>query len=312
VSRRTTLKFWGRALVLTLVCACLWAGFAVAQQGGNGYSGQPPATPFVLDSGAVTLAGNVTGPASNNTVVEIQNVNVSSASVSAGQFLIVSDAGTWTGTTVTGLTCSTTTPGFCYFDGGAFPLAGDVTGEANANTVVKLQNNSLAPGALIASQIMGVTDAGTWAPLNVTGDLSNSATSPGTFTITNVTNTNFWTITPSATVNTTNATPTTIYTTGTLATVTTNDFYVQLGAQNTSGTGDWFFAEYRFAYQRNGAGPVLVGSAPVALNLRGSTTGQTYPGLTEAVSSNTLVLSVTGLAATNITWNVAVSESHVP
>jgi hypothetical protein len=126
---RTTLKFWGRALVLTLVCACLWAGFAVAQQGGNGYSGQPQ---FTLDASTITLAGNVTGPASNNTVVE-------------------------------------------------------------------LQNNALAPGALIAGQIMGVTDAGTWAPLNVTGDLTNSATNPGKFTVADLQS--FATSTTTPTVN---------------------------------------------------------------------------------------------------------------
>ena len=156
--------------------------------------------------------------------------------------------------------------------------------------------------------ILGVlTDGGITVTLDgdVRGPSNNNV-------VDNVTATNFWTTTPSATVNTTNATPTAIGTAVAIAAATTEDFYVQLGAQNTSGTGDWFFAEYRFAYQRNGAGPVLVGSAPVALNLRGSTTGQTYPGLTETISSNTIVLNVTGLAATNITWNIAASLSHVP
>ncbi len=244
---------WFRLIVLAIVIACTGAGIAIAQQGGNGYSGTKP---FVLDASAITLAGNVTGPATNNTVVEIQNVNVSAtpptsgqffvasdaggwtpitlsgqlscsttnpgscsvitdagigtlggnvvgpagsntvidiqnvpvsdSGVTAGQFMIVNDAGTWMGTSVSGLTCSATNPGFCYLDGGSFTLAGDTTGPANNNTVTKFRNIAMAPGAVLADQIMGVTDAGTWAPLNVMADLSNSAVNPGAFTVTSI------------------------------------------------------------------------------------------------------------------------------
>ena len=167
------------ALSAALLSIALVAAYALAQ--GNGYSGSPSTgSSFVLDSGSVILNGNVTGPANANTVVQVQNVGVSSTTPTSGQFFILSDAGVWTPTSLSGeITCSTTNPGQCFVDAGGVILAGNVTGPANANTVVQIQNVGVSSTGPTPGQFFILSDAGVWTATNLSGEITCSTTTPG-------------------------------------------------------------------------------------------------------------------------------------
>jgi hypothetical protein len=146
-----TLKFSALLGLISIFIASTWA---LAQ--GTGYSGGGGGG----GGGVTTLNGNVIGPAAANTVVQLQNVPVSDAGPTEGQFLVASDAG-WAPTSLSGgINCSTTVPGLCYVDGGSVALSGDVTGQANANKVVGIETLPIT-GSGTAWQYLALNDAGT-------------------------------------------------------------------------------------------------------------------------------------------------------
>ena len=62
---------------------------------------------------------------------------------------------------------------------GSVTLAGDVTGAANANTVVAIQGNTVTSGALVKGDLLIATTTSNWAATAVTGDVSFSTSTPG-------------------------------------------------------------------------------------------------------------------------------------
>jgi hypothetical protein len=108
-------------------------------------------TAWALEAGTPTLAGDVTGLSSANSVIKLQNRALASTAPSDGQ-AIVWDA---TGTTWKPGTVATGTP----------TLAGDVTGLSSATSVVKLQSRALASTAPSDGQAIVWDATGTtWKP----------------------------------------------------------------------------------------------------------------------------------------------------
>jgi hypothetical protein len=63
-------------------------------------------------------------------------------------------------------------------------LSGDVTGAINANTVGKIQGNTVTSGALTKGQFFVATTTSNWAATTLSGDISESATTAGLLTVT--------------------------------------------------------------------------------------------------------------------------------
>src|SRR5271163_4858021 len=78
-------------------------------------------------------------------------------------------------------------PGYLYWDGFKYiftdgttvALGGDVTGADSANTVGKIQGQTVTAGALVKGDLLIATTTSNWAATAVTGDVSFSATTPG-------------------------------------------------------------------------------------------------------------------------------------
>ena len=219
----------------------------------------------------------------------------------AGRQIVVLNTGTQAGVTTVGTTGGQTISG-----ASTYALSGAYLSTAFKSDGANWYVSGSALPAGTAGQFLIVNDAGAWNAFSASGDWACSTTNPGNCTVQNVTNQNSFTISPSATVTTTNATPTTLYTEPAEALGTTYDWIMTVIGADT--VGDVYRADFHFDYQRTDAGPVAVGTAPAATNVITGGTGNTWGGVTFAVSGESLVASVTGASSTTIVWSLLASK----
>lgn len=76
------------------------------------------------------------------------------------------------------------------------------------------------------------------------------------------------------------------------------------------GTTNVYRADYSFTYLNNAGTLVAIGAAPVALNVRTNGTGSTFATAID-VSTTSVKVTVTGLAATSIDWAVSFNRTKI-
>ena len=114
------------------------------------------------------------------------NLPVSNVAPGTSAQLLMSNgtpATTWT-TMSGGATISAT--GVVTLSSAGITLTGDVTGAANANTVGKIQGNTVTSGVLTEGQFFVATSTSNWAATSLSGDVSESNTTPGKVTVTGI------------------------------------------------------------------------------------------------------------------------------
>jgi hypothetical protein len=112
-------------------------------------------------------------------------------------------------------------------------------------------------------------------------------------------------------VTTTDGTLTTIYTDSAIPASTMYDYVVTVvGLDSTDGYG--YRADFSFSYQRiASAAPTVVGASPVPLNVRASTGAVSWGGGSIALSTNSVIVQVQGIASRTIDWNCSVNRIKV-
>jgi hypothetical protein len=90
------------------------------------------------------------------------------------------------GTPSTGYVLEATSPTAASWQApsGDITLGGDVTGTAPANTVGKIQGNTVTSGALTKGQFFIATSTSNWAATSLSGDITESAVTSGKLTVT--------------------------------------------------------------------------------------------------------------------------------
>ena len=150
---------------------------------------------YPASGGGIILSGDVTGPASANTVVNINGTSVPAAPT-ANQVLVAtsSSAATWelltnsqisssAGIAVSKLAAgtagqillnsSTPTPTWTS-------VTGDITlSNTGVVAVTKIQGNTVTSGALTKGDFFVATSTSNWAEVALTGDIAASAVTPG-------------------------------------------------------------------------------------------------------------------------------------
>lgn len=106
------------------------------------------------------------------------------------------------------------------------------------------------------------------------------------------------------TLITTDATPTTLFTLA-LPDNTASDYTLTVFSRDLSNNGDAYRADFFATVQRfGGAGASFVGASPTAQNIKYNGSGSDYVAAV-TVSSNSIVVTVTGVTSTNIHWSVS-------
>lgn len=143
-----------------------------------------PATGGGGDGGPITLSGDVTGASNANTVGKVNGATVpASGALTTGNVLQVSGAAALTYAPVNLAGGSNYVTG--TLPAGNLPnLAGDVTGAVNANTVGKIQGNTVTSGALTKGQFLVASSTSNWAATTLSGDVVESAVTPGSLEVT--------------------------------------------------------------------------------------------------------------------------------
>lgn len=109
---------------------------------------------------------------------------------------------------------------------------------------------------------------------------------------------------------TANATPLVAFSVA-LAAASVSRFVVNVLGLDTGGSGDAYSADFECIVQRAGSGAaVLIPTTPVPYNQLTNGSGSSMSS-SITLSSNTLDVNVTGLAATTIHWNITVTQTEV-
>ena len=193
-SSAITTKPFKSGTVLPATCSVGEAFFKSNAPAGSNWYACTALNTWTLQSGAPTLAGDVTGTTSATVVTQIQGRPVASTAPSSGQSLAWnSTTGAWTPQSITGVqgpagptgpqgpagaTGAAGPQGATGPQGPAGPqgpsgistLSGDVTGSAGATVVNRIQGRPVASTAPSSGQSLAWNStAGAWTPQTITG-----------------------------------------------------------------------------------------------------------------------------------------------
>lgn len=299
----------------------------------NGSATAPDASTSV--KGIVQLAGDLGGTAASPSVLKINTTSVSAGSTS-GQVLRATGTNTASfgainlanNASVTGVLAPANMSDATTGAKGIVQLAGNLGGTAASPTVTGIRGVTVSATTAIAGQylVASSASAAAWTTLpdastgakgivQLTNDLGGTATSPSVVSLSgssgvvqikcvSFSNTSTAKITPTDTiiplVSTTNATPTTLYT-YTLTNSATTKINIQVVGIKSDNTQA---ASYDFS--------VTVRANTGVYNLVGSVSKYAVEDNTAwdcevSLSTNTLLITVTGVAATNISWGGTIS-----